>query len=620
MTTAMMGTGTMMGFDAYLKDDHGNVVAPPPDGDWSDWVSAGKTRNYCNGETLCDWLDLYGEAKGFVPDEKLPGWNEYLDWTRFIFSQGHKFEDAVRRLLDERIGVYRVADPSVEHGWEVVRSLEAARQTFGAMCRAEPIISQGVLWNPTNETYGAADLLIRSDILHELFPDAIHEDEVDLGAPGIGLIRRHYRVVDVKFKNLELLKDGHAGAGLKDYMVQVHVYNEALGRIQGMTPGAAYLLGRSWKQNGDRSDNCLDRLAVCRMNHEISKLPISALASEAVAWVRRVRREGANWTPAPVPTVPELWPGGDGGGWSNAYREIQQATQDVIAMWQVGPGKRPIAHANGIFRWTDESFSPDKVGVTGVNAGTLARMREINLSTDGDPMAPARVTHAVEEWGTPRGVEFYVDFEWTGDINDDFSRMPRKGGDDVIFMIGCGHIEDGKWQFRCFIADDLSDAAEARVIDEWFAHMQAVTGRLAPGVDPLVFHWSYAEKTTLDEAYNSARNRHPEKDWPRPNWYDFLNKVMKQEPVVVRGAMAFGLKAIAKAMHQHGLIQTHWGDSVVDGMGAMVGAWRCAEEATAQGCRLEDIPLMGEIAAYNEVDCKVMMEIIGVLRERVARS
>jgi hypothetical protein len=82
--------------------------------------------------------------------------------------------------------------------------------------------------------------------------------------------------------------------------------------------------------------------------------------------------------------------------------------------------------------------------------------------------------------------------------------------------------------------------------------------------------------------------------------------------------MAFGLKAIAKAMHEHGLIETMWGDSVVDGMGAIVGAWRCAEEAKVQGCRLEDIPLMGEIAAYNEVDCKVMMEIIEVLRRRVA--
>ncbi len=608
----------MMGFEAYLRDDDGTIVAPPPDGDWGDWVSAGKTRNYCNGETLSDWLDLYGEARGFVPDKKLDGWNEYLDWTEFIFAQGHAFEAAVLRLLDVRIGVCRIELAGLE-GWEMVRSLEAANLTFEAMRRAEPIISQAVLWNPVDRTYGAADLLIRSDVLHELFPEAIPEDEVDLGAPGIGLIRRHYRVVDVKFKNLELLKDGRAAAGLKDYMVQVHIYNQALGRIQGVTPGAAYLLGRGWRQNGDRSDSCLDRLAICHANRVIGGTPIALTSGAAVAWIRRLRAEGPGWEVTPRPSVYELWPNGTGNGWETAYKRIREQTEDVANLWQVGKAKRPIAHENGIFGWKDPAFTPDKVGLSGALAGTLALIRGINVATDGDPVAPAGIRHAVAEWGTPGRVEFYVDFEWTGDINDDFTRMPLKGGDDVIFMIGCGHIENGDWKFECFVGDDLSDEAEGRVIDRWFAHMKAVTDRLAPGLDPLVFHWSYAEKTNLDEAYNSARNRHPEKDWPRPNWYDFLNEVMKQEPVVVRGAMAFGLKAIARAMHSHGLIQTMWGESMADGLNAMVAAWRCAEQAAAEGCTLSDIALMDEIRAYNEVDCKVMMEIIRYLRGRIVR-
>ena len=46
----------------------------------------------------------------------------------------------------------------------------------------------------------------------------------------------------------------------------------------------------------------------------------------------------------------------------------------------------------------------------------------------------------------------------------------------------------------------------------------------------------------------------------------------------------------------------------------MVGAWWCAEEAAKLGCRLMDTDLMKGIAAYNEVDCKVMMEIVRYLR------
>ena len=50
------------------------------------------------------------------------------------------------------------------------------------------------------------------------------------------------------------------------------------------------------------------------------------------------------------------------------------------------------------------------------------------------------------------------------------------------------------------------------------------------------------------------------------------------------------------------------------GIGAMVGAWWCAEEATQRGCKLAETDLMQGIVAYNEVDCKVMMEIVRYLR------
>ena len=48
----------------------------------------------------------------------------------------------------------------------------------------------------------------------------------------------------------------------------------------------------------------------------------------------------------------------------------------------------------------------------------------------------------------------------------------------------------------------------------------------------------------------------------------------------------------------------------------MVGAWSCASEAAKRGCTLRETALMRDIAHYNEVDCKVMMEILRYLRLR----
>ena len=89
---------------------------------------------------------------------------------------------------------------------------------------------------------------------------------------------------------------------------------------------------------------------------------------------------------------------------------------------------------------------------------------------------------------------------------------------------------------------------------------------------------------------------------------------MKAEPVVVRGAFGFGLKAVAGAMYEHGFIETKWEDGSVDGLGAMVGAWWCDDEAKRLDVSLKEIELMKGIERYNEVDCKVMMEIVQYLR------
>ena len=108
-----------------------------------------------------------------------------------------------------------------------------------------------------------------------------------------------------------------------------------------------------------------------------------------------------------------------------------------------------------------------------------------------------------------------------------------------------------------------------------------------------------------------------EPSWAEPNWFDFLNRVMKKEPVIVRGPMGFGLKTVARSLKNHGQIETDWPDGVADGLGAMVAAWWCADEARMQGGSLADVDLMVEVSAYNEVDCRVMMEAVSYLRGRV---
>ena len=67
-------------------------------------------------------------------------------------------------------------------------------------------------------------------------------------------------------------------------------------------------------------------------------------------------------------------------------------------------------------------------------------------------------------------------------------------------------------------------------------------------------------------------------------------------------------------MRSHGFITTAWGEGLADGAGAMAGAWSASAETRARGRRLAESAVMEEIARYNEVDCRVMAEILDYLR------
>ena len=609
-----------MGVEALTRTAAGDLIVPMTDEEWDSWVSASATRNHVLDNPLLDWLARYGEAKGYERDGDHTI-DPRTDFLTFIFAKGAAFEEAVVRHLATLVDVH--VPEGAEAGYEARRDLAVAEATFEAMRRGEPIIFQGVLRDAESRTYGAPDLLVRADVLRELFPNDLTADAITVEAPDLPDLGTHYRIVDTKFSQLHLAAGGELGnsGSAPAYKVQLHIYNRMLGRLQGYTPPESFVLGRGWEQTRSkvttRVHNCMDRLgSVAHDYASRSGGRAEDRANAAVEWVRQMRSRGAAWVAAPEPTVDELRVNakGDHAPWSTAVKQILAETADLTQLYWVGVEKRRQANGAGLTGWRDPQVTAAALGVGGETMGPrLQALLDVNRD-DGAPIRPALVAANREDWIDPASVEFYVDFETVSSLDDDFSAIPERGGQELIFMIGCGHIADGEWRFECFVTNDLGEPDEARIIDEWVAHMQEVRDHLAPDLDPYVIHWSPAEETWLETAWYAAVKRHPEKNWPHPNWFDFLARVVQRQPVVVRGSHGFGLKPVTKAMHALGLVDIEWGDGPTDGLGAMIGAWWCAHEAKRLGVPMLELELMRQIRDYNEVDCKAMMEIVSYLR------
>lgn len=564
----------------------------------NDWVAATHTRNFCKGEPLLDFLAMHGERLGYERDERLPGWTPEVQMLPFILEKGREFELRVMAALAEKAEVVIInvdEEPPYFDGFE---------RTLKAMEDGAEVIAQGVVQHEESRTFGRPDLLVRVDVLERLFGVVAGDGNVPFP------IGHRYVAVDIKYKTFQLQASGKIGSS-EDKKAQMAIYNRALGAMQGWTPEHGYLLGRvvtPYKGDKDEGD-CFTRLAPVAAHDGLD------LADQAVAWVRRLRAEGADWTVEPEASLDELIPHATNTQdtpWHHAKKGIVARTRPLTALWFVTPKNTGEVLAKGIKRWDDPRLTADMFGLSDNRTRTLARI----LATQrGEiPFEPGTILALRDEWRVKTGPEFFVDFETTSDLNDDFSTFPKKGGIGRIFMVGCGHEEDGEWRFRCFIADRMDDACERVMLLQWLLYMLETNARLGGTELPTVFHWSPAETSVFEKAYNSAQTRLPG-DWPPVAWFDLLNKVIKIEPVTVKGALAFGLKSIAKAMHSHGLIETNWEDGPMDGLAAMIGGWHCDKIARESGGSMLDVPLMQEILRYNEVDCKVMWEIISYLRK-----
>ncbi len=610
-----------MGQQALFHRDDGMRDLPGQDSSWDEWVSASKTRNVCLDDPLLDWLDAHGETKGFHKDTDGEAYDPRTDFLKFVFQKGREFEAAVLGHLEKTLHLVRIAASPAD-----IRTSATATRTWDAMASGMDAIAQAVLWNPQTRSYGAADLLVRSDVLARLFPKELDMEEAARPAPDLPGARWHYRVVDVKFTTLDLLKDGHAGSDHAHYMAQVWIYNAALGRIQGFTPPCGYLLGRGWNQGKERGDSALDRIARVEQGCSIGRerVLLADLVHDACTWVRRVRSAGASWQVLPEPSVEELRPNmrnSDDTPWHGAKQRIAAELHDLTLLPRVTPKHRSSAMTAGVHRWTDTACTADVLGITGDKLGPLLdAVIEANHSpADGQILFPPRVTADEDLWRSPSPVEFFVDFETVNDLDDNFSAFPRKGGQPMMFMIGCGHLATqgdlASWSFKVFTAELLTQDQERSVITEWLTHVDLVCKQRGARLqDSRFFHWSPAETSNLSTAYNSAVARHGVPAWDSLPWVDLLNRVVKPQPVTIRGAFGFGLKAVAKAMHAAGKITTLWGDGPTDGMGAMAGAWWCHHEAARQQVSMRALDLMRSIETYNEVDCKVMAEVLDFFR------
>jgi predicted RecB family nuclease len=595
------------------------------------FISASATKNYLLRDPLLDWFEIYHNKKrSNSPTEDSKDQNKKrklsVETTTNIalekeslnnlFAMGNEFELKITNYLVHTFGDnIKIINSSGRTGC----NRENYQKTIDAMITGYPIIVQGVVFNDVNNTFGVFDLIVRSDFINALVSrNVLTQAQETFKAPKL-TGNYHYRVIDIKWTTMTLCTNGYTirnDGRFPCYKGQLAIYNCAIGNIQGYIPPRAYIMAKGWKipKKGDyqKGFNCFDLLGEIQYDNFDNKYITKT--AESLNWRRKVLKEGANWDPF-APIVSEMYPNmsnKNDAPYDKFKKEIATSIAEMTLVWGVTDQHRKNAHLKGIMSWKDPECNSITMGITGNFKPNI--IDEI-LKTNRDPNAivrPHKIKNNTDSWQKEGPVDFYVDFEtinkslYTQDINI----FNSKSLQDVVFMIGVGHIENREFIYKTFYLDNLTPQDEDKIFVEFTKYLNDKISQLDPILKyaPRIFHWSSAEVTNVGHVndrhfkkFKSIQNKNFVK------WVD-MYKVFMSEPITVYGALSFKLKDVAKSMHKMGLIKTQWkDDGPSDGLGAMMSAIKYYKNKT-----LYD--LFQSIIDYNEVDCKVMWEIVRYLR------
>ena len=586
------------------------------------WVSATKTYNALTSNHLVDWLNLYGN--NLLQEVDTTASSQFMN---FLFKRGNDFENMIVNNLVQKADVTKIAN---------YYSKDAVENTIKYMKKGEPVIWSAPLTNVSKATYGIADLLIRSDMFSTLFKESpISEQDSKIPAPKLGT-PFHYRVVEIKYCTIPLTSNGKYILNQPKFVAykgQLHIYNEAIGKLQGYVPPESYMLGR----RTNLTSSALDKLGVVDFTGHDQD--IVEKTKDAINWYRSVQRKGSSWSIDP-PNRVELFPNMsiDSGKWDPVKKMLAQKIGDITMLWNCGITQRSNAFDKEIYSINMNGCNSSVLGFsdTTVTAQCIDNIIKVNNPQESRVFIPMNVPVSPQLKETEphkRMRELYVDFETFTDICPDIADTPDYTAFSMIFMIGVGWNVNGIWNHKTFVADSPTREAEYSIMRRFQNFVKEFSEPSTPNstlpepyqnlyVDtaphpendtrPSIFFWT-ADKILWNQAlvrHNILTSTDPVSNIV--SWID-LSKVMVDKHIAIKGAYDYKLKNIASAMKANGMIITSLEADCTNGAMAMIRAWQCYKKYEVP----VKAPIMKDIIRYNEYDCKVMYDILKFLRRNI---
>jgi putative phage-type endonuclease len=612
---------------------------------WTDAIRARQFDNFINQDTILDWLDMYGsDSQELKKDSTSP-----FQMQTFVFNQAFKFKqhvkDYIKKELVKKCPSINCVDifeyPELNHlkGKVPVKinhnysSVRLFNKTISSIESRVPVIFNGILYEPKTKYTGSADMIIREDVLHKLL---VNDSDESPEIPA-SKTRKRYVIVLFKGSTLEVTSNGERllyNQKQIKYQVQLTNLCQILSRItnSGKSMDKAFIISRKIKNNKDIYSEDFSKNLFCI---NVRNPRIFKVIKEGAEWLDILRQYGGDWNVFEIDTVQDEYKkymrpnmkNKQDFPWNSAKKKISSHQHELTQIMNIGPVMRnKLINDFNVSKWTELT---DKI-IDDAKIPSAQLVWNI-VQKNQDKKIPLSLGKLGFNWFTNissldpdiilrhERVEFYFDFETVNDMYDDFSKVPKISGHELIYMIGCVMVDnlENTCEYHSFITKDLTPESEKDMLLRFFHFVDEKSEvnreknfrkRILHKNIPM-FHWTQAEPIHLNKALK-RHNIYALDEMKLIDLYSFF----KEQQIVAVGSFNYGLKSVARAFYDIGIIGTTWKNGL-DGAQASVGAWRAMDEMKLKDLDgLHQTRTIKSLTEYNNNDCLVMFEILNYIR------
>jgi len=167
--------------------------------------------------------------------------------------------------------------------------------------------------------------------------------------------------------------------------------------------------------------------------------------------------------------------------------------------------------------------------------------------------------------------------------------------ENIPYLCGIGWVKDGKWEFEYVLLESLTMESRRKMCEDIINLIKKVNSKR-------IFTWSDVDKRLLMKLCKKFELDN-EKYLEKLEWIDAYKFCMNNK-INFKGARRYGLKEIGRVMKLNELTDLSWDNNLVGSSSGVRKYYYNNEKWDSS-----------KVIKYNEVDCKMVSEVIRNLRK-----